>query len=94
MNVLSDKYVELSQTVASLSLSTGMEKGCRRCELCRSIEDENRFFLLEEGDTRGNIKNYLKSDNFSVIRGTMNLLKEPYEMMFHAVFYPAGMEKV
>jgi hypothetical protein len=24
----------------------------------------------------------------------MNLLKEPYEMMFHTVFHPAGMEEI
>jgi hypothetical protein len=32
---------------------------------------------------------YLKSGRFRVLRGAMNLLKEPYEMMFHPVFYPA-----
>jgi len=24
----------------------------------------------------------------------MNLLEEPYERMFHTVFYPAGMEEI
>lgn len=94
MNVLSEKRTELSQTIASLSLSTRMEKGCERCDFCRSIEDENRFFLLEEWDTQENLKNHLKSDHFKVIRGAMNLLQEPYEMMFHNVFHPAGMVKI
>ena len=53
MKVLSEKRMELSQTIASLSGSTRMEKGCRRCDLCQSIEDENRLFLLEEWDTEG-----------------------------------------
>ena len=94
MNVLSEKRMELSQTIASLSLSTRMEKGCQRCDFCRSIEDENRFFLLEEWDTQENLKNHLKSEHFKVIRGAMNLLQEPYETMFHNVFRPAGMEKI
>jgi quinol monooxygenase YgiN len=94
MNVLPEKSKELSQTIASLSLSTRMEKGCQRCDFCRSIENENRLFLLEEWDTQENIKNYLKSDNFRVIRGTTNLLQEPYEVMFHTVFHPAGMMKM
>jgi len=94
MNVLSEKRMELSQTIASLSLSTRMERGCQRCDFCRSIEDENRFFLLEEWDTQENLKNHLKSENFKVIRGSKNLLREPYETMFHNVFHPAGMEKI
>ena len=94
MNVLSEKRRELSQTIASLSSSIRMEKGCQRCDFCRSIEDENRFFLLEEWDTQENLKNHLKSEHFKVIRGAMNLLQEPYETMFHTVFRPAGMEKI
>ena len=94
MNVFSEKRMELSQTIASLSLSTRMERGCQRCDFCRSIEDENRFFLLEEWDTQENLKNHLKSENFKVIRGSKNLLQEPYETMFHNVFHPAGIVKV
>jgi quinol monooxygenase YgiN len=94
MNVLSEKSKELSQTIASLTLSTRMEKGCGSCDFCRSIEDDNKFFLLEEWDTQENLKNHLKSENFKVIRGAMNLLQEPYEMIFHNVSHPAGMMKI
>ena len=83
--------MELLQTMASLSGSIRMEKGCRRCDFCQSIEDENRLFLLEEWDTQENLMNHLKSEHFRVLRGAMNLLREPYEMMFHNVFHPAGM---
>ncbi len=92
MKVLSEKRMELSQTIASLIGSIRKEKGCRRCDFCQSIEDENRLFLLEEWDTQENLNSYLKSGRFRVLRGAMNLLKEPYEMMFHTVFHPAGME--
>ena len=47
--------------------------------------DENEHSLLEEWDARENIKIYLKSQRFRVLRGAMNLLQEPYEMMFHTV---------
>ena len=94
MKVLSEKRMELSQTIASLSGSIRMEKGCRRCDFCQSIEDENRLFLLEEWDTQENLVTHLKSGYFSVLRGAMNLLKEPYEMMFHTVFHPVGMEEL
>jgi quinol monooxygenase YgiN len=94
MNVLSEKRMELSQTLASLTGSIRMEKGCQRCDFCQSNEDENRLFLLEEWDTRENLMSHLKSEHFRVLRGAMNLLKEPYEMMLHTVFHPAGVEEI
>src|SRR3990172_13189468 len=92
MKVLSEKRMELSQTIAALSGSIRMEKGCRRCDFCRSMEDENRLFLLEEWDTEKNLMTHLKSEHFRVLRGAMNLLQEPYERMFHTAFHPAGVE--
>ncbi len=94
MKVLPEKRKELSQTIASLIGSIRTEKGCKRCDFCQSIEDENRLFLLEEWDTQGNLKSYLKSGRFRVLRGAMNLLKEPYEMTFHTVFHPEEMEEI
>jgi quinol monooxygenase YgiN len=94
MNVLSEKRMELSQTITSLTGSIRMEKGCKRCDFCQSIEDENRLFLLEEWDTQKNFKDHLKSGHFGVLRGAMNLLKEPHEMMFHTVFHPKGMKEI
>lgn len=79
MKVLSEKRMELSQTIASLSGSIRKEKGCRSCDFCRSTEDEDRLFLLEEWDTLENLMNHLKSDHFKVLRGAMSLLKEPCE---------------
>jgi quinol monooxygenase YgiN len=89
MKVLSEKRLELSQTIALLIVSIRTEKGCQRCDFCQSTEDENEFWLLEEWDTRENLKSHLKSECFKVFRGAMNLLKEPYEMMFCPAFYPA-----
>ena len=94
MKVLSEKRIELSQTIASLSGSIRMEKGCQRCDFCQSMEDENRLLLLEEWDTQGNLMTYLESEHFRVLRGAMNLLEEPYERTFHTVFRPAAMEEI
>ena len=94
MKVLSEKRIELLQTIALLIGSIRTEKGCKRCDFCQSIEDENELCLLEEWDTQENLKSHLKSGRFRVLRGAMNLLREPYEMMFHTVFHPAGMEEI
>ncbi|MDD5099631.1 MAG: antibiotic biosynthesis monooxygenase [Syntrophales bacterium] len=91
MKTISRKHMELSQTISSLSGSIRIEKGCRRCDFCQSIENENRLFLLEEWDTHENLMTHLKSEHFRVIRGAMNMLKEPYEMTFHNTFHPEEM---
>lgn len=87
------KRMELSQTIASLYGSIRVEKGCRRCDFCQGVEDENRLFLLEEWDTRENLMTHLKSDHFKVLRGAMNLLQEPYERMFYTVSDLPGMKE-
>jgi quinol monooxygenase YgiN len=94
MKVLSEKRLELSQTIASLIGSIRTEKGCKRCDFYQSIENENQLSLLEEWDSQETLKSHLKSGHFMVLRGAMNLLKEPYEMTFHTVFHPAGMEEI
>lgn len=91
MTVLPEKHLEVSQTIASLSGLIRMEKGLHRCDFCQSIEDGNRLVLLEEWDTRENFMTHMKSDHFRVIKGAMNLLKEPYEMMVQTVSHPQGM---
>ena len=58
------------------------------------MEDENELCLIEEWDTQENIKRYVKPEHFRGLRGAMNLLREPYEMMFHTVFHPEGMKEV
>ena len=83
MKVLSEKRMELSQTITSLSGSIRMERGCRRCDFCKNVEDENRFFLFEEWDTQEDLMAHLKSEHFMVLRGAMNLLRESHEMMFY-----------
>lgn len=94
MKVLSEKRIELSQAIASLSGSIRKEKGCSRCDFCQSIEDENRLFLLEEWDTEENLVTHMKSEHYRVLRGAMSLLKEPYGRTFHTVFHPAKTEEM
>jgi quinol monooxygenase YgiN len=95
MDVLPEKRMELSQTLVLLAASIRTEKGCRRCDICQSMEDDARLFLLAEWDTRENLMTHLNSERFRVFRGAMNLLREPCELMVHTAFRPAeikGME--
>jgi len=90
MNVVPEKLLELTQTISSLSAFTRAEKGCAYCELCQSIEDENKLFLLEEWNTQENLMAHLKTEHFSVFLGAMNILAQPYKRTLHTVFHPGG----
>jgi quinol monooxygenase YgiN len=92
MKVFSEKRLELSQTIALLAASLRTEQGCRRCDFCQSMENENELWLIEEWDTREHLKNHLNSMRFRVLRGAMNLLEEPYDMMFHTPLHLPGMD--
>jgi quinol monooxygenase YgiN len=94
MKAPSEKRIELSQTISSLIGPIRTEKGCKRCDLYKDIVDENMLCLFEQWDTRENLKNHLRSKRFGVLRGAMNLLKEPYEMMLHDAFHPAVIEEI
>jgi quinol monooxygenase YgiN len=94
MNVVSEKRMELSQTIHSLSDSIRMEQGCRRCDFCQSLDDEDRLFLLEEWDEPESFKRHLKSENYRVLRGAMTLLKQPCSIMFYSVVQPWEKEVV
>jgi quinol monooxygenase YgiN len=91
MKVLSEKHLELSQTIASLIGSIRTEEGCKRCDFCQSVENENELCLLEEWDRQDNLMRHLESARFRILRGAMNLLKEPYNMVFHTSFRPKRM---
>jgi quinol monooxygenase YgiN len=83
MKTPSDKRMELSQAITSLVGLIRKEKGCKRCDFYRQIEDENALCVLEQWDSRENLKLHLESRRFEVLRGAMSLLREPYEIMVH-----------
>jgi len=85
MKVPAQKRKELSQTIALLIGAIKTEKGCRRCDFCRSLKNENQLFLFEEWDTRADLDRHLKSERFKVLRGAMSLLQEPCETAFHTI---------
>jgi quinol monooxygenase YgiN len=85
MKVFAEKRKELSQTIVSLIDSIRRGEGCRRCDFYQSMEDENEFSIFEEWDTRVDLNSHLKSERFKILRGAMNLLQEPYELLVHTV---------
>jgi len=81
IKVTAMKSKELSQTISSLLHYIRKEKGCVRCDFFHALEDKNNLCLLEEWDTQTNFDHHRRSECFKVLRGSMNLLEEPCEMI-------------
>ncbi|AGF77564.1 hypothetical protein UWK_00990 [Desulfocapsa sulfexigens DSM 10523] len=90
MKVSAEKRKELSQTVTSLLGCIRAQMGCERCELFYRTEDENNLCLLEEWATQKNLDLHYGSESFKILRGAMNLLEEPSEIIVYQCFQPAG----
>ncbi len=94
MNVLSDKRTEVMQTLLSMIEPMENERGCLGCHLFRDIEDQNVFSLIEDWETREDLKDHMMSNRFSVLLGTKSLLCEPLQIEIHTVSHSEGMETV
>ena len=73
------KRRELLQTFLSLLGPIRKEKGCLGSHFCQSIEDENDFILVEEWKTQVDFENHIRSEEFRVLHGALNVLCLPLE---------------
>ena len=89
MKVFPEKRKELMQALESLANSIKVQKGCKRCEICVSADDQNEFYLIGEWENQNELDIHLRSELFKVLMGAMNLLKDPQEIRFYSGL-PAG----
>ena len=94
MNVLPEKKIEVSQTLLSLIIHLGREKGCLSYRIYNDIENANVFNLFSEWETRQHLDDHLKSDRFSVLLGTKSLLLEPLKFQILTISNSEGIEAV
>ncbi len=94
LNVHPEKHLEVLQTLLSLMEPLRKVPGCRSCAAFCDIEEENRFILLEEWETRNQMNNHIRSQQFDVLLGTKTLLSDPPRIRIHTVSRTVGMDAV
>ncbi|SLM32365.1 conserved hypothetical protein [Desulfamplus magnetovallimortis] len=94
MNVLEEKHLELTQTLHSLIEPVGSETGCKSYSVSCDIHEKNRFYLMEEWETREDMDRHIKSNRFGVLLGTQTLLRNPLNLKIYSVSHLQGMERV
>ena len=85
MDVPQEKAREFLQTILSIIKSLRRQKGCLEYHFYHDIEDENKFRLVGKWAKQEDINNHLRSDTFSVLLGSMNLLQESPDIRFYEV---------
>lgn len=94
MNVIPEKHLEIMQTLLSMIEPTAKKPGCLSFGVFYDIEDQNRFSLLGEWQTREDLDRHIASYQFSVLLGTKALLCEPLEIQVFTVSHSEGMDAI
>ncbi len=92
MEALSEKQMELKQTLLSIIEPTRQEAGCLSHAIYCDIQNEKRFRLLEEWETRELVADHLMTHRFSALLGSRSLLCEPMKIQIFTVSDSEGVE--
>lgn len=92
MDVHPDKTKELLQTLLLIRERIRMEYGCLSCDFLKNVGYENRYRFIAKWKRRGDFDHHLQSEEFSVLRGAMSLLRKRPEVHMEVVSSSKGME--
>ena len=85
MEVPHEKTREFLQTILLIIKSVRREKGCLECHFYHDMEDENKFRLVGKWERQEDMDTHLRSDAFSVLLGSMNLLQKSPDIRFYVL---------
>ena len=83
MKVSHEKTKEFLQTILLIIKSMRKEKGCLNYNFYKDMEEENTFKLVGKWAKQDDVKNHLRSNTFSILLGSMNLLQESPDIKFY-----------
>ncbi len=73
-----DKRGEFFQTIKRLAEPIKAAKGCRTFRLYFDATDENSTLLVGEWETEVDLNNFLRSNDFAVLRGAIKVLSTQF----------------
>jgi len=74
ITVLPEKRIELAQTISCLRGPMQNLKGCRTIRFYVDTADENSSLVMSEWETESDYLNYLRSDDFAILKGAITVL--------------------
>lgn len=85
---------ELFQTIWPLLDPIRSEPGCLAYRCYVDLADENNAVLIGEWETQADVDNHLRSRDFAVLFGAINLLTNPAGIDFKLLSCISGIESV
>ena len=85
---------ELMQTVRSLYDPLQCRQGCKSCRIYRDIDNRETVIVIQEWDSRNQLDDHLRSDEFAVMIGAMSLLEKPETVEFQVLDQVEGSRSV
>jgi len=77
ITVLPEKRSELAQTIEHLFRRIQDVKGCRTFRFYLDVVDEDSALLVSEWETEFDCITYLRSNDFAILRGAIQVLSDP-----------------
>src|SRR4030095_11648379 len=74
ISVQPEKRTELFQTISVLVDQINRARGCVMFRHYIDASDENSSLLMSEWETDSDLNNYLRSNDFAILRGAITLL--------------------
>jgi quinol monooxygenase YgiN len=78
ISVQPEKRTELFHTISVLIDQVNRAEGCVMFRHYIDVLDENSSLLISEWETDSDFNNYLRSDNFAILRGAITLFSTRY----------------
>ena len=80
IHIRAAKRWEFLQTAESMLTKLKETDGCMSCNFYQDYEDEHIFCFVQEWKSRRLVEEYLRSNDFGVLRGAAEVLSEPVEI--------------
>jgi quinol monooxygenase YgiN len=94
ITVPSDKRKEVFQTFKAILTQVRREQGCISCNCYVDMEAESSMYFKEEWKTKVDLDTHLRSVNFGILIGAMNLLNKEPEIKINTIASTAGAEEI
>ncbi len=73
---------------------TGIQPGCRKCNLYQDVEDSAVITLVEEWESQADLDRRLGSEEYRALLGAIELAREQPEIHFDTVIRRGGLEVI
>lgn len=94
INVRPENRKELFQTILPLLDPIRNEKGCVGYRCYVELADENSAILISEWEAQADWDNYLRSRDFAILLGALNVLASPANIDFKLLWKIEGTESL